>query len=242
LKPLVNLLARVIPLKPFVKGRRYIQKAEQPFEERVTAFGLYRSLPIEALFTPDARGALNGDYSPASIVRQCLRNARAIDSLDKELYLDLKLAISDNDLLKVTRMTEAAGVGVHFPFLDRHLADFAATIPARIKMKGRKLRSFFKEAYRDLLPREVLQKQKHGFGLPTFLWLRTDRALNEMMLDLVLSPRSIQRGLFEKKGIESLVEHHKTEATSFYGTTLWNLMILELWFRRNVDGYATPVS
>jgi hypothetical protein len=52
-----------------------------------------------------------------------------------------------------------------------------------------------------------------------------------MMRDLVLSPRAVQRGYFRRKALEDLVELHKTDATSFYGTILWNVMILELWNR-----------
>jgi asparagine synthase (glutamine-hydrolysing) len=157
--------------------------------------------------------------------------APAQSELDRQLYIDLKLAISDNDLFKVTRMTEAAGITVRFPFLDQRLAEFAATVPAHIKMRGRNLRSFFKKTYADLLPLEIQIKQKHGFGLPISAWLRTDKLLNEMMYDLVLSPQSLQRGYFRKKALTKLVESHMTDETSFYGTMLWNIMVLELWHR-----------
>jgi asparagine synthase (glutamine-hydrolysing) len=100
-------------------------------------------------------------------------------------------------------------------------------------MRGRRLRSFFKRAYADLLPIEIRTKTKHGFGLPIPIWLRTDPRLNEMMRDLVLSPRSLQRGYFEPRALEDLVRTHQTDETSFYGTALWNLMALELWHRHH---------
>jgi asparagine synthase (glutamine-hydrolysing) len=128
-------------------------------------------------------------------------------------------------------MTEAVGITVRFPFLDHQLAEFAATVPAHIKMRGRNLRSFFKKTYADLLPLEIQTKQKHGFGLPISVWLQTNKLLNEMMYDLVLSPQSLQRGYFRKKALIKLVESHKTDETSFYGTILWNIMVLELWHR-----------
>ena len=132
-------------------------------------------------------------------------------------------------------MTEAAGITVRYPFLDHCLAEFAARVPARLKMRGRELRTFFKKAYGDLLPQEVRSKQKHGFGLPIPVWLRTDTRLNEMMLDLVLSRASLERGYFRRKALEDLVERHWTDTTSYYGTILWNLMILELWQRKRLD-------
>jgi asparagine synthase (glutamine-hydrolysing) len=109
--------------------------------------------------------------------------------------------------------------------------EFATSIPARMKMRGRELRTFFKKAYADMLPLATRKKTKHGFGLPIPIWLRTDKRLNEMMHDLVLSQRSVQRGYFNKRALEMIVEAHKHDTTSFFGTMLWNLMILELWHR-----------
>ena len=130
-------------------------------------------------------------------------------------------------------MARAAGVTVQFPFLDHKLAEFSARIPARLKMKRLKLRSFFKNAYKDLLPRAIRKKTKHGFGLPIPVWLRTDARLKEMMHDLLLSPQSIQRGYFNRTGIEKLIELHRQDHTSFYGRVIWNFMVLELWHRNN---------
>ena len=52
-----------------------------------------------------------------------------------------------------------------------------------------------------------------------------------MMLDLLLSPTSLQRGFFQRRTIEDIVHRHQTDETSFYGTVIWNLMMLELWLR-----------
>jgi asparagine synthase (glutamine-hydrolysing) len=163
-------------------------------------------------------------------------------ALDRQLYLDLKITISDNDLLKVTRMTEAAGVASRFPFLDHQFAEFAASIPSSIKMRGRRLRSFFKNAYADLLPIEVRRKTKHGFGLPIPIWLRTDKRLNDLMHEMVLSPTTVQRGYFRKRALEKIIKLHKHDETSFYGTVLWNLMVLEMWHRNSSPFGIKPSS
>jgi asparagine synthase (glutamine-hydrolysing) len=230
-KPLLFGLADRLSWEFFIKGKKYIQRASIPYPERLFSYGFFKSVPmtefLEAAFV-DTLGMGYDTYGPISVY---YHQAPARTDLDKQLYIDLKLAISDNDLFKVTRMTEAAGVAVRFPFLDHRLAEFAASIPANIKMRRRQLRSFFKKTYADLLPSEIRTKKKHGFGLPIPVWLRTDRQLNEMMHDLILSRRSIQRGYFQEKALEQLVEYHTTDETSFYGTVLWNLMILELWHR-----------
>lgn len=215
-----------------MQGKKYIQRARVPYPERLSAYGLFETLSLAELLEDDFRATLTRDYDPAGPMHHYYFQAPATSALDRQLYIDLKLAISDNDLFKVTRMTEAAGVAVRFPFLDHCLAEVAATVPATLKMRGTQLRSFFKRAYADLLPLATRTKPKHGFGLPIPVWLRTDKRLNEMMHDLVLSPTSIQRGYFQKRALETLVTRHQTDATSFYGTVLWNLMALELWHRK----------
>jgi asparagine synthase (glutamine-hydrolysing) len=231
-QPLVFGLAGSLEWQLFVKGAKYIRRANIPYPDRLSSYGLFKILPLAELLDDRFLTMLGKDCDPYASVESYYFQAPAQTELDRQLYIDLKLTISDNDLFKVSRMTEAAGVAVRYPFLDHHLAEFAATVPAKIKMRGRQLRSFFKKAYADLLPQEVRAKQKHGFGLPIPIWLRTDKRLNEMMQDLVLSPRSMQRGYFRRKTVEDLVQRHKTDESSFYGTILWNLMILELWHRK----------
>ena len=156
--------------------------------------------PIEDVFSNDFLQTVGDNYDPHHRVRELYSYSKSLadTELDRQLYLDLKFAISDNDVLKVTRMTEANGIAVRFPFLDHRLAEFSACIPPHIKMQGTKLRTFFKDAYADLLPREIRMKSKHGFGLPIPIWLRTDKKLREMMLDLLCSATIRNRGYFNK--------------------------------------------
>jgi asparagine synthase (glutamine-hydrolysing) len=230
-KPLVFDLADKLKWPLFTKGKKYIQRATVPYPKRISSYGLLSLMPMTALFEESFLEEVGAHYNPDAVVSTYYSQAPALTDLDRHLYLDLKLAISDNDLFKVTRMSTAAGVAVRFPFLDHQLAEFAATIPASLKMRGTQLRSFFKKAYADLLPAEIRTKQKHGFGLPIPVWLRTNRQLNELMHDLLFSSQALQRGYFQRKAVEELVIRHQVDETSFYGTVLWHLMILELWHR-----------
>lgn len=237
-RPLAFGVAAALPFGPFTKGMKYIQRASIPYPDRLYSYGTYQTMPQAELFQPEFLESLGKVYHPYWAMHWHYERARGRTELDKQLYLDLKLAISDNDLFKVTRMTEANGVTVRFPFLDQELAEFASRVPSEIRMRGQHLRSFFKNAYADLLPAEILQKTKHGFGLPIPVWLRTDRPLNDLMHELVLSSTSTQRGFFSKQALERLIGAHRTDQTSFYGTILWNLMVLELWMRRPAAGSA----
>ncbi|MBI3756935.1 MAG: hypothetical protein HY267_03060 [Deltaproteobacteria bacterium] len=235
LNPVVTRLAEWAPWNIFLKGKKYIQRAMTPYPQRISSYGLLSLIPLPELITENLLTQLPERYDPDAPISDYYYRASARTNLDRHMYLDLKLAISDNDLFKVVRMTEAAGITVRFPFLDHRLAEFAASVPTHIRMRGTRLRSFFKDAYADLLPAETRKKQKHGFGLPIPIWLRTDKNLNEMMHDLLLSSRSLQRGYFRKSALEELVARHQIDESSFYGTILWNLMILELWHRRYAD-------
>ncbi|HEX7077303.1 MAG TPA: asparagine synthase-related protein [Candidatus Eisenbacteria bacterium] len=230
-EPGVALLARTgLPL--LRKARRYIEGATTPYPERLNTHGFFRHVPIRSFFDPGFLETLGGDPDPDEPIARHWREAPAETVLDHYLYLDLKLAVSDNDLFKVTRTAEAAGVTVRYPFLDLPFVELATRVPARMKMRGRELRTFFKEAYADLLPAEIRAKQKHGFGLPIASWLRTDPALNGLMRDLVLSRESGLREYVRPEMLEDLVARHAADITSFYGTILWNLVMFELWRRR----------
>ena len=235
-KPTVTALADLTGLNLFILGKKYIRRASIPLPERLSSYGLFNIIPMSHLLNEDVLKAIGAGYDPYHPIRGHYIKAPAATDLDRQLYVDLKITISDNDLFKVTRMTQAAGVTVRFPFLDHKLAEFAARVPAQVKMPSRELRVFFKRAYSDLLPREIIAKTKHGFGLPIPVWLRTDKQLNDMMHELVLGTRTVQRGMFRMKALEELVDRHRTETGSFYGDILWNVMAWELWLRTFWDG------
>jgi len=235
LRPAVYAAARAFPVGLTNRARKYVDKASLPAADRISAYDFLNVVPLRDLATPELLDILDG-YDASRAVRCHYERARGDTGLDRFLYMDLKLAIADNDLYKVNRMTERAGVVVRYPFLDPGPVSVAERVPAALKMRGRKLRVFFKRAYRDFLPPEVIQKTKHGFGLPIAIWLRTDPALHALMRDLVLSERSVARGYFQRTTLERMVAEHRKDETSFYGTALWNLMVLELWHRRYRDG------
>jgi asparagine synthase (glutamine-hydrolysing) len=147
----------------------------------------------------------------------------------------VKVTLGDNDLLKVTRMSELAGVRPRFPFLDRFVAEFSGVIPSRLKVKGLQKRYLFKRAFRALLPGEILQKTKHGFGIPVAYWLKSDARMRELMNDTLRSKRSRERGFFRQDYMEELFRRHEQDETPFYGDELWTFLTLELWCREFMD-------
>jgi asparagine synthase (glutamine-hydrolysing) len=143
--------------------------------------------------------------------------------------VDLKYALADDDLRKVTGAGELAGVETRFPFLREEVVALASEVPPGLKMKRTRLRHFFKESLRDYLPPETLAKTKHGFGLPFGVWLRQEGELRDLAFDS-LSGLS-QRGIIRRGWIDELTGERMEEHAAFFGTLVWVLMMLEQWFR-----------
>jgi asparagine synthase (glutamine-hydrolysing) len=151
------------------------------------------------------------------------------------MYTDVKITLGDNDLRKVSGTAEMAGVAVRYPLLDRRLAEFSATIPSSLKMKGFKKRYIFKKAMAGILPEKVLTKTKHGFGVPLSLWLLQNPQLRELTYDTLSDVRTRKRGYFKPEFISHLLEMHRTGHTAYYGEVVWYLLVLELWHRRHFE-------
>ena len=172
---------------------------------------------------------------PLEIARGHFRAAATSAELNRLLHVDLKITLGDNDLFKVVRTAEAAGVAVRFPLLDHPLVELMATLPVSYKVRGGEKRYAFKRAFRDLLPRETLAKVKHGFGLPTSDWLKDHKGFRELGRDLLLSSHARQRGYFAPGAVEELFQLHEADHTPFYGDILWTLLMLEMWHQRHGD-------
>jgi asparagine synthase (glutamine-hydrolysing) len=219
---------------PLGRAQRYIRRAKIPNPRRFYSYEFYVAQNAHELLAPDFLRATDVD-APWRVVDEHFRRADDAVELNRLLYLDLKLTIGDNDLLKVARTAELAGVGVRFPLLDLPLVEFTGTLPADFKVRGLEKRYLFKRAFRTLLPRETLTKRKHGFGVPTADWLRRHSGFGELARDTLLSSRARGRGYFRPRAIENLLALHAADSTAFYGDILWTLLMLELWHCRHAD-------
>jgi asparagine synthase (glutamine-hydrolysing) len=220
------------------RAQRYIRRATIPNPARFYSYEFHVAQNAQTLLEPDFLQQV-GSGGPGKVLDDHFRRVEASSELDRLLYLDLKLTIGDNDLFKVTRTAEMAGVGVRFPFLALPLVEFTSTLPSRFKLRGLEKRYLFKRAFRGLLPGETLAKRKHGFGVPTAEWLRTHSGFREMARDTLLSQRAAQRGYFRRGALERLFEEHAGDSTAFYGDIIWAVLMLELWHRRHVDQAET---
>jgi asparagine synthase (glutamine-hydrolysing) len=216
------------------RGQRYIRRANIQNPRRFYSYEFYVAEGAGQLLHPDFLAAIVPD-GPWHALEEHYGRVRASTELNRLLYLDLKLTIGDNDLLKVTRTAELAGMAVRFPMLALPLVEYTGTMPADFKVRGLEKRYLFKRAFRSLLPAETLAKRKHGFGVPTAEWLKHHPGFRELCRDVLLSPRTAQRGYFRAGALEHLLSLHAADDTPFYGDILWSVLMLELWHRAHAD-------
>jgi len=213
---------------------RYIRRSSIAMPDRVFSYSLLSSVPRTELFTFDFLSeTLTCD--PLQPARKHFKDAAADNDLNRWLYLDLQITIAENDLRKVTTMSQLAGITPRYPLLYPELAEFTGTIPAHLKVKGSQLRYLFKKAMADVLPPEIIKKTKHGFGLPYSVWLGQHTTLRDFTFDVLGSARCRQRGYFRSDLLQWLWSQYESVHQRYYGELLWIFLMLELWHLEHHD-------
>jgi asparagine synthase (glutamine-hydrolysing) len=233
LRPLLlNPVAGSLPL--LKKGSSYIRQAEVPLPDRTQTYNLLERLGVEEVLSPAFLAQVDRT-EPLRRQREVWAAAQAETLLDKQLAFDWRYTLAENDLPKVIGTTALARLEVGFPLLDDRLVDFSLRLPVHYKLRGLKLRWFFKEALRGFLPDEIIAKKKHGFGLPFGVWAVKDAALNALATDSLRSLAT--RGFVQPAFVRSLLEQRLAEHPGYYGEMVWILMMLEQWLRAKAPGF-----
>ena len=214
------------------KVRSYVEQANMPMPARLETYNLLGRYGPESVFDP-AYLAGADPARPLAGLESTYAASEAASLINRMLELDLKITLADNDLPKVARACELAGVDVAFPFLHQRVVEFSAGLPPAYKLKGLRLRWFFKEALRGFLPDEIIAKQKHGFGLPFGVWLGQNARLRQLSGDSLSDLK--RRGIVQPRFIDELLSRHLQEHPGYHGTMVWVLMMLEQWFRQRAS-------
>ncbi len=139
--------------------------------------------------------------------------------------------LPDDLLIKADRCSMQASLEARAPFLDHKLVEYVATIPFNFKLNGSTTKYILKESARGLLPDEIIDRKKHGFGVPLGAWLRRDIS---PVRDILLSQTARERGLLNMQVVERLIDEHASGKRD-HNRQLWTLLTLEEWHRRFID-------
>lgn len=237
LEPLLFQLAAGSRMGLLCKARSYIEQASVPLPARLETYNLLQRYGHGTVFEASFLDSIETGAPLASLNRAYWRSD-GDSQINRLLALDMKFTLADNDLPKVMTACQLAGVDAVFPFLDDEMVAFAARLAPGQKLRGTRLRHFFKQALRDTLPRAILRKQKHGFGLPFGLWLQQHAGLRSLAFDSLsaLKQRHIVRASF----IDDLQQRHVAEHPAYHGTMVWVLMMLEQWLHQHQHQPSRP--
>lgn len=172
---------------------------------------------------------VNFDYSPYDSFQQIF-NQKSIESLiNKMTYFDLKASLPA--LLQVEdRTSMAASIESRVPLLDHRIVELMSSIPPHIKFSSGRMKHLFKDAVKNTVPTQIIErKDKMGFNTPLTQW--TTGSAKEFVMDTLLSNSARQRGVFNMKRMESLIDS-KDE----FGRVVWGALCLELWHKIYIDG------
>jgi asparagine synthase (glutamine-hydrolysing) len=152
-----------------------------------------------------------------------------LDPVDAAMAIDVQSYLPYDLLVKVDITSMANSLEARSPFLDHEVMEFAARLPLDIKMRGREAKYLLKRAFADLLPAENVNRRKMGFGVPVGDWFRGP--LKELLMDTLMNSRT---GYFNKSVIDKLIDDHISRRAD-NAFQLWNLLMLELWYREYVN-------
>lgn len=224
---LIEPLANVLPQKSlFGKVRSYIEQAKVPLPARLHSYNFLARFSAEKMFNETFLASVD-TRMPYQLQEEIYHRPKRADRLNRMLYLDWYHTLASNDLCKVNRMCQLAGMEVEYPMLDDMVVDFSTRIPSGKKMSYNRLRHFYKHAVRHLLPDAIINKSKHGFGLPFGVWMSNHQGLQQLAADNL--QRFRERKILRPEFIDELIELHRKSHAGYYGELVWILVMLELW-------------
>jgi asparagine synthase (glutamine-hydrolysing) len=219
---------RLLPgnLRVVAKARSYIQQANVALPERLQTYNFLNQFGARRIVSDELWNAVDSG-EPSRLERDLYEHPRSAGRLNRMLYLDWHHTLADNDLRKVNRMCQLAGIEVEYPMLDDRLVEFSTRVSSTRKMRGNRLRDFYKGAVSGLLPEQIINKPKHGFGLPFGVWLAEHPGLQELAAENLL--RMKRRGYVRPEFVDEIVRLHREQHAGYYGEFIWVMTMLELW-------------
>lgn len=211
------------------KAKKFISGINYPDAVRNYIWlGSFSPTEKKALFLP----AINQDLSGSDafcVLRNLLKSARVETRLDAILYLDMKLYLQEDLLVKVDRTSMANSLEVRVPFLDHEFVDFVTRLPDNMKLRLFKTKYLLKKAGRGLLPSKYINRKKKGFGTPVARWIKGE--LKNLFCDTLSRKKINREGIFNYHYIKQLLDDH-LQGKADNRQKLWTLFVFEKWYER----------
>ena len=179
--------------------------------------------------------------SPYRHPESWFKETEALDDVNKYLFADMKFYIPDDLMIKVDRMCMAHGLETLSPFQDINLSKIVNSLPGRYKINQTEnnevtTKYILKQVCKQRIPEPLLTKRKKGFAIPVHKWLKQDQG--KFIREILLDPRSLNRGYFKKQSVEKLVDVFINNKGDYFfpnANGIVGLLTLELWHRKYLD-------
>ena len=213
-----------------MRGKHRLKQMGKDYATRgIQARPLFSAASRSLLFQPDYF-ALVSHHEPHERERGEYHMAAHLDAVTRMQYVDTRVYLPDDILVKVDRASMFNSLETRAPLLDQYLVEYVSSLPARLRVGNGVLKSLLKQVAASIVPAEILARRKTGFSMPINKWLRGE--LRTYAYDVLTSASARQRGIFRPQFVEELL---KAQAYANHGEAIWALLCLELWFQIYID-------
>jgi len=207
------------------KAKRFARAAALPPLERHHGW--------KEIFTAERRHALLGardpGWDPLDLYRERYAETAGAAPLARMQDVDLGIYLADDLLVKTDRLSMAHSLELRVPFLDQRVAEFAFSLPTRLKVRGLAKKRLLRQSLAPLLPREVVHGRKQGFSIPLAAWLRGP--LEPFAREVLAAANLERQGCLDPGTVAPLLDRHCSGREDL-SRQLWGLMAFTLWFDR----------
>ena len=207
--------------KKFISGINY-----PPLLRNLIWLGSFSEKDIPNILSENVLKEIK-DYNPFDIVSQTLGKWESNDILEKILYLDLKLYLQNDILVKVDRASMANSLEVRVPFLDHRIVEFIYSLPMKYKLNFFKTKYILKQSMKDQLPGKIINRPKKGFGIPVAKWIKKEQ--KDFILSLLDEKKIKDNNIFNYSIIKNLLSEHFSNKKD-NRKKLWTLISFQLWY------------
>jgi asparagine synthase (glutamine-hydrolysing) len=211
--------------------RAYLRRAGSSIEEHYR--GMVKGLSLETRLALTGQDRVRrSDSRLDALFGGYFSRVRGASPLNRMLYVDTKVWLPEDLLLKADKMTMATAVELRVPFLDHKLVEYLAASPDTAKVRGNRGKWMLRQTMGNVIPPSILNRTKKGFPMPAAAWFRTD--LREFVRDTLLARESAVRDYLNRRAIEDAVVRQEEGKISGF-QEIWSLIVFEYWHKYFIE-------
>jgi len=236
IKPLIYALQDSYGYNNYIQKFRWLDSmSDYSGAERYAqsmCFLRFSHIHKRALYTDKVFGELS-NFDPSAGLLDFFNATNAKHPVDKMLYTDYKSRLSEHALPVLDKMTMANSIEGRSPYVDQRVAEFAASIPANLKLKRSHLKYIQRQVAKEFLPQTIIKRSKIGFGFPLAHWFKNK--LYNLTLNMFNNSNLVEEGYFKKEEMNNILDEHRRGKID-HNYRIWMLLNLEIWHRMFIEG------